>query len=275
MNLEILPFHDNCKQLISKRDSLYANSSSIETLCIGSSHGDGSFDPRYFPNSFNLCFRSADMEHVSLLYDRVIDSLPSVKNIIFFYPIYFPGWCIQKDIEEGWVSLYLNEIFKLGVKYQFEQDFYSVRENLLKDKLDDVHYDIENHRGFTPNNGQVILPAHYSVQRRVDAHYRFGEMTTYDQMFFDFVEKVKQRNLTLTVVIPAARSDYVNAMFNIVEGPYMTFFRKTRDLYKDTVSFFNSELFDDSHFADTDHMNALGEGPRILTTELYSKFNYK
>lgn len=275
MNPEILPFHDNCKQLISKRDSLSKNRYSIKTLCIGSSHGDGSFDPRYFPNSFNLCFRSADMEHVSLLYDRVIDSLPNVENILFFYPIYFPGWCMYSNMEEGWVSLYLNEIFKLGINYQIEKNYYSVRQNVLKDNLDDIHYDIENYGGFTPNNGQVILPASYNVAQRVYVHHRLSEMTTYDQMFFDFVEKVKQRNLTLTIVIPAARSDYVNAIFNIIEGPYMTFFRKTRDLYKDTIIFFNSDLFQDNHFADTDHMDALGEGPKILTTDLYSKFNYK
>ena len=275
MNLEILPFHDNCKQLISKRDSLHENVSNIKTLCIGSSHGDGSFDPRYFPNSFNLCFRSADMEHVALLYDSVIDSLPNVKNIIFFYPIYFPGWSMQMDQDEGWVSLYLNEIFKLKVQYQQHLDFFSIRESLLIGKLDDLHYDIDCYNGFTPNNGQVILPSDYSPVRRANAHYRFGEMTTYDQMFFDFVDKVKSRNLTLTIVIPPARSDFTNSMLDIVEGPYMTFFRKTRELYNDTVCFFNSELFNDSHFADTDHMSATGEGPKILTTALYDKFNYK
>jgi hypothetical protein len=275
MNLDILAFNDNCKQLISKKRYLIKNASTIKTLCIGSSHGDGSFDPRYFPNSFNLCFRSADMEHVSLLYDRVIDLLPNIKNILFFYPIYFPGWSMQFDQEEGWVSLYLNEIFKLNVQYQLDRDFFTLRENFLKGKLDDIHVDIENHNGFTPNNGQVILPAHYSVQRRVHAHYKLGEMTTYDQMFFDFVEKVKSKDQTLTMVIPPARSDYVNAIFDIVEEPYITFFRKTRDLYKDTISFFNSDLFNDTHFSDFDHMSAPGEGPKILTTELYNKFNYK
>lgn len=275
MDLEVLRLNDNCKQLVSKRESLIENSSNIETLCIGSSHGDGSFDPRYFSNSFNLCFRSADMEHVDLLYDKVIDSLPNVKNIIFFYPIYFPGWCIQYDMEEGWISLYLNEIFKLNVNYNVHKDYYSIRQKALRDQLDNITFDVENYRGFTPNNGQVILPAHYSAARRVLAHYQFGQMTDYDQMFLNFVEKVKQRKQTLTIVIPPARSDYVNEMFNIVEGPYMTFFRKTREIYNDTVSFFNSNLFNNKHFVDTDHMDATGEGPKILTTALYEKFNYK
>jgi hypothetical protein len=44
---------------------------SLDTLVVGSSHGDFGFNPTYYPGSFNLCCRSQDLKHSFFLYKHI------------------------------------------------------------------------------------------------------------------------------------------------------------------------------------------------------------
>ena len=93
----------------------------LDTIALGSSHGDHSFNPLYFPNSFNLCCSSQDLNHSFLLYEHIIKNYPNIKNLILYYSIFSSGWNMLKSDSEKYISVTLNELFALGIEYEDEE----------------------------------------------------------------------------------------------------------------------------------------------------------
>ena len=65
----------------AKRTMLQKAKESIDTLVVGSSHGDFGFNPTYFPNSFNLCCRSQDLKHSYYLYKNLVLNIRLNKSL--------------------------------------------------------------------------------------------------------------------------------------------------------------------------------------------------
>ena len=86
-------------KLALKRTSLSDEANNINTVVLGSSHGER-FIPDYFPNSFNLCTRSQDLKYSFLFYKYVTENYPHIKKFILFYSVFSPGSEIEKSPQE-------------------------------------------------------------------------------------------------------------------------------------------------------------------------------
>ncbi|MGH1591758.1 hypothetical protein ACRBEV_29445 [Methylobacterium phyllosphaerae] len=66
----ILPFDAdaNFAKLEAKRDAFMDARRDIETVVVGSSHGDHGVDPALIKDSFNLCTTSQDLHQSAMMY---------------------------------------------------------------------------------------------------------------------------------------------------------------------------------------------------------------
>jgi hypothetical protein len=89
MEIQITPLlKESIILLGAKRTMLHKEKEGIDTVVVGSSHGDFGFNPSYFPNSFNLC-RSQDLKHSFYLHRHISENYPKVKKS-FSITRYFP-----------------------------------------------------------------------------------------------------------------------------------------------------------------------------------------
>ena len=102
-------------QLGAKRVMFEQASDTLETLVLGSSHGDHAFDPAYIPNAFNLCYGALDLKHSYYLYQRAIASCPNLKNIVLFYSVFSPGNMLERSPGEGDIGAVFSALFDLGL----------------------------------------------------------------------------------------------------------------------------------------------------------------
>lgn len=90
MEIKLSPLLNKAiRTLAAKRTMLKREKDTIETIVVGSSHGDFGFDPRYCDNSFNLCYRSLDLKHSFGLYSYVCNTLPNLKKCSCFLLSFF------------------------------------------------------------------------------------------------------------------------------------------------------------------------------------------
>lgn len=274
MQTEIDPFlRDTILLLAAKRTMLRKDKDNIDTLVIGSSHGDFGFNPFYYPKSFNLCFRSQDLKHSFHLLEKISSDHPKIRNIILFYSIFSPGSFMEKSPSEKVISPSMNEIFGLNLDYE-DESLKSIAEK-IKGELDDISVDIEGVRGFFPESAKGVISDSYGVKRRADEHLKLNKITDaniYLTKILDLTAKQKQR---VCVVIPPARSDYKEA----TGGDSKLLFKSLFDLLNSrseseeisVINCFDDAKFIDAHFCDYDHLLPLGAGTDLLTKLVLNK----
>jgi hypothetical protein len=117
----------------AKRSMLRLEKDNLDTVAVGSSHGDFGFDPSFCPGAFNLCCRSQDLKHSLLLYKHISDNYPKIKNLVLFYSTFSPGSVLEKSLTEKFISPSLNELFNLNFEYEDQElasEFDTIRNRL-------------------------------------------------------------------------------------------------------------------------------------------------
>lgn len=101
-----------------KNDFLNANSGSIETLILGSSHTYRGLNPIYFStNTFNAAYKSQSMEMDYLIFKKFDHKLKKLKNLIL--PVSYPSFFYSMENEENtrW------RIFNYTIYYDLFHDY--------------------------------------------------------------------------------------------------------------------------------------------------------
>lgn len=268
MQSPITPFlKETILLLAAKRTMWRKEGHVIDTLVIGSSHGDFGFNPALFPKSFNLCFRSQDLKHSFHLLEKLSAAHPNIKNVVLFYSSFSSGHLMELSPTEKVISPPMSEIFGLDLDY--EDDELQKIAQFIKGELNEISVDIEGVCGFFPGSGKGFMPENYSVEKRANEHLRRNQSTAanvYLSKLLDLAAKQKQR---VCIVIPPARTDYKKAIGVDSSKLYKSLFDllSARDQGENitVVNCYDDSRFVDSYFGDYDHLHPTGPGVELLT----------
>lgn len=258
----------------AKRTLLQKDQADLDTIVLGSSHGDFGFDPAFFPASFNLCCRSQDLKHSFLLYRHITAHYPAVKNLVLFYSVFSPGSVLEKSPSEKFISPALNELFKLDIRYDDEE--LQLEYDKIRGQLGAVTVDSNGSRGFFPNDFKGYLPESYGPAARASDHLRCNRREDANLYLVRMLLLAKHHQHKVCIVVPPVRSDFKNA----TGMPFAELFESLLDiLYHyhidypvELVNGYDSPLFSDEHFGDYDHLLPLGNGTELLTRLIHSQF---
>lgn len=194
------------ENVISKKAHLDSCGEVLDTLVLGNSQGDNSFDTRIYPKAFNLCTRSQDLKYSYLLYEKMGAELQNLKHIILYYSFISPGFVLELNRGEQGMAIALNEIFSLSV--DFEDDYLG---NLADDLqgLDMGAVKIfEGVNGFFPQAYRTYFNEPYWEDRRAAELLEFNKKE--DAVFYldKLIVLAKQRDHELFFVIPPNREDF-------------------------------------------------------------------
>jgi hypothetical protein len=267
--------HEAIVTLATKRTMLELDKNSLETIVVGSSHGDCAFNPAYFDLSFNLCSSSQDLKHSFGLYRHTCNEAHNLKRVIVFYSVFSPGFYLEKVHSEKEKCPALNEIFSLGLVYD-DPEIEALSAN-IRGKLGGFAYEPEigSCSGFTPTQGKYRFPETYGAQRRAQDHMKLNVIHEANVHLLDIMLLAKSRGHDVYIVIPPVREDYMEALngdFSNLFGDLIdivTMYRNLSPTQKiDIVSFFGDDDFQHEHFGDYDHLLPTGAGTTLLTTKL-------
>ena len=269
MEIKITPLlEEYFNYLGAKRAMLLKSKDSIKTLAIGSSHGDFGFDPKYCPDSFNLCCRSQDLKHTYYLYEKVSAICPSLKNVVVFYSVFSSGSVMEMSPSEKEICVALNVLFKLDIEY--EDAGLKVLCHHGKDIWgDNFSCELEGFNGFLPKFGKGVISEAYGATNRANDHLKFNARSDANIYLIRILLLAKRLGHKTFIVIPPVRSDYRAATGGDSTHLFKSLF-EILDLNYDAelINCFDSNEFDDSQFADFDHLLPTGKGTKTLSTHI-------
>jgi len=264
---------DSILQLGAKRVMLEQARDTLETIVLGSSHGDYAFDPAYVPNSFNLCYRSLDLKHCYALYQRTIEMCPNLKNIVLFYSVFSPGNVLERSPGEADIGALFSALFDLGVEYQSDHlnQLTQALANQLQEgmaaTLIEESAKLDGYAGFLPANKGVADASAFSA--RMLSHIKLNYEAGADYYLLKILALANRLGHGVTVVIPPASSSYRNVL-NTRSSVLFRELIEVVSLFPWTVPIkvlnaYDDAAYEDSFFVDSDHLDARGEGTRKLS----------
>lgn len=266
-------FKNAILQFGAKRKMLREMGDRLNTLVVGSSHGDFGFDPQYCQNSFNLCCRSQDLKHSFHLYKRTCETVKTVQNLVLFYSIFSSGNFMERSPGEHETCAALNEIFDLGLTY--EGSHFSSLSALIKGRLDDVSIDLDGRSGFFPDTEKSFFPESYGAQRRAQEHLKLNSDNTANVFLLNMLQMANELNHNVIIVIPPVRQDYKAASggdFNYLFRDLLTILERFKSAHPGVslqlINGFDDSTFKDDFFGDYDHLLPTGEGVKILSSNV-------
>lgn len=268
MQSPITPFvKDTILLLAAKRTMWRKEGNAVDTLVIGSSHGDFGFNPAFYPKSFNLCFRSQDLKHSFHLFEKLTGTHSNIKDVVLFYSVFSPGHFMEKSPSEKFISPPMSEVFRLNFDYD-DESLQSIA-NFIKGELDEISVEIDGVRGFFPDSAKGFMPESYTVEKRASDHLKRNRSTdanVYLTKLLDLAAKQKQR---VCIVIPPVRSDYKRAIGVESKELYRPLFEligsRSQDDAVEVLNCFDDPQFLDGYFGDYDHLHPNGDGVGLLT----------
>jgi hypothetical protein len=252
------------RRLFYKKVGLLNRAQNIETLVLGSSHGDYGFDSNLCENSYNMCYTSTDLYCCYELYKLFAFQMPNLKNIVLFYSVFSPGFELEKT-NEYQIAVFFKLLFNIPYKERYYlKKFEKKFSNFLKSiSEENVH---NNYLGYDKLN--IFFDEDYGALKRAKTHLR-ENLRGNDQT--KYVEKIlhltKENRHDLIIVISPAREDYRNSLPEFDE------------LFKDlnsiknikVLNFYNDNDFDNNDFGDFDHLNH--NGAKKLTMKICEGLN--
>ncbi|MBT2772454.1 hypothetical protein J7J47_09430 [Halomonas sp. ISL-60] len=267
MEIELSPLLSKAiRTLAAKRTMLKREKDIIETIAVGSSHGDFGFDPRYCENSFNLCYRSLDLKHSFGLYSYACNTLPNLKNVIVFYSVFSSGFSLERSNGEKEISVAVNELFELDFTYDDEVLVESA--NMIKGHFDDYEVEANGIRGFLAT-GKGFLSESIGVDVRSSAHMKHNSRKDFNLYLAKIISLSQKMGHKVFVVIPPVRSDYRKAVGKDFENIFSGLLELKNEFHLDydfpIINFYSDDGFVDSYFGDFDHLMPSGDGARLLS----------
>jgi hypothetical protein len=252
-----------------------ADKDMIETIAVGSSHGDCGFDPSFFEGSFNLCSSSQDLKRSFALYRHACETAGNLKRVVVFYPVFSPGFFLEKVRSEKEKCPGLNEIFSLGFSYD-DPEIESLGKS-IRGKLDGLTYDPEpgSCSGFSPRQGKGQFPESYGAERRAVDHMKLNVSNEANVYLMEILLLAKQNGHDVHIVVPPVREDYkaglaksFNYLFRDIIDVVGVFSQISPFPKTEVVSYFDDADFRREHFMDFDHLAPTGDGTMLLSTKL-------
>ncbi len=263
----------------AKRVMFEQASDTLETIVLGSSHGDYAFDPAYVPNAFNLCYGALDLKHSYALYQRALVSCPNLKNVVLFYSVFSPGGMLERSPDDGDIGPLVSALFDLGVEYQSDHLntltqalTRQLQEGMAAALIEQVSQ-LDGYAGFMPNDKGAI-PAS-ELKTRLLSHIKLNYEAGADYYLLKILAMANRLGHGVTLVIPPVSSAYRNTL-NIRSSTLFRELIEVVDLFPWTVPIqlinaYDDEAYVDSFFVDSDHLDARGEGARRLSRAIAEK----
>lgn len=261
--------------LTTKRTMLERDKDALETIIVGSSHGDCAFNPAFFERSFNLCSSSQDLKHSYGLYRQACKVASNLKRVVIFYSVFSPDFFLERVKSEKEKCPALREVFSLDLEYD-DPDIDALSQ-MVRGRLGGLSYEAEagSCSGFTPTQGKFRFPETYGAQRRAHDHMKLNVGNEANAYLMDILLLAKNQGHDVYVVVPPVRSDYMRCLGE----SYAYLFRDVIDIVNvysmvspepktQLINFFEDGDFQDHHFGDYDHLLPTGEGTELLTTKL-------
>lgn len=263
-----LPFEPDAyfANLEAKRDAFMDGRDEIDTVIVGSSHGEYGLDPEHIDGSFNLCTASQDIRQSASMYAWATRRNRQLRRVIVFYSLFSYGFDCSRSSDHA-RCVFLRRAF--GVRWDEDLDdlLWSIDLNarwphqpLLPPAVLD--------RGFIRSNARDFFSeAPDALARRVSRHVAMSEVQHQraDQLphLAAIITLAKRRGDEVVVVVPPMRSDYLAAL------PHgASLFDKLRALCArgrvQLVEAFADPAFAWEDFGDPDHLYPAGEGPKKL-----------
>ncbi|MFJ4153803.1 hypothetical protein ACIPZF_03180 [Pseudomonas sp. NPDC089752] len=245
----------------------------VETLVVGSSHGDFGFDPGYCPGSFNLCCRSQDLKHSFHLYRRLCETMPGIRNLVVFYSVFSPGNIMELSPAEREICPALNEIFGLDITYQ--DPHLAELAALIKGQLDEVSISLDGRAGFFPSTEKDFIPSAYGAERRAADHLKLNRSDEANVDLGQILSLADALGHKVIIVLPPVREDYRQAcslpvpdLFASLFAMLEVFGRKLPSLDVEVLNAFDDTAYKDEFFGDFDHLLPTGQGVGLLTSSI-------
>lgn len=264
---------DSILPLGAKRVMLEQARDTLETIALGTAHGDHGFDPAYVPNSFNLCYRALDLKHSYSLYQRTITLCPNLKNVVLFYSVFSPGSVLERSPGDGDIGPLFSALFDLDVEYQSDhlnqltQALVQQLQDGMAATLIEEAAALDGYAGFLPaDKGAAADP---ELQTRLLSHIKHNYESGADYYLLKILALANRLGHTVTLVIPPVTSTYRNAL-NVRSSVLFRELIEVVELMPWTVpvkvlNAYDDETYEDSFFFDSDHLDARGEGTRRLS----------
>lgn len=261
--------------LATKRTMLERDKEALETIVVGSSHGDCAFNPAFFDRSFNLCSSSQDLKHSYGLYRQACKVASNLKRVVVFYSVFSPDFFLEKVKSEKEKCPALREVFSLDLEYADSE--IEALSHTVRGCLGGLSYEAEagSCSGFTPTQGKFRFPESYGAQRRAQDHMKLNVGNEANAYLMDILLLAKNQGHEVYVVVPPVRSDYrrclgeaFSYLFRDVIDIVNVYSMVSPEPKTQLVNFFDDGDFRDDHFGDYDHLLPTGQGTELLTTKL-------
>ncbi|PTP92703.1 hypothetical protein [Vibrio splendidus] len=257
---------DFIQYVINKKKGIERHGSEVEILALRGSHADYAIFTDQNQNMYNLGLTSSDLYTSFQLYEKTKVFTPNLKYVVLFYSVFTPGLCLIKTKERNRLVTYC-DVF--GFDYQ-ENDIINRKDEkiILKkiNKKTNQKCNIpENFRGY-------VNPSHFTTnitpEVRVKTHIRENKREPNQLKHLEKLSRsITSDGKKLIIVLSPNRSDYKSLLKE--DRNLFTSLSNSRLKNVEIFDFYNSDLFEDSDFGDTDHLNL--QGAKKLTKELSRK----
>lgn len=263
-----LPFETETyfAKLEAKRNAFMEVGRDVETIIIGSSHGEYGIDPAFIDGSFNLCTISQDLSQSAMMYAWAARRNRNLKKVVVLYSLFSYGFNCLKTSEKG-RAVFLRRAFGFKWPNHLDDVLWTMDLHIPWPDSSDVPPHMFN--GFTRSN-DVFFFAQDADQfaRRLARHVALSEQRYVGGEQFARLGAIlayaKRRGDQVCVVIPPARDDYRAAL----PADLMPF-RKVRALCErhdaQLVDEFSNDDYARDVFGDPDHLRPAGDGARKLS----------
>jgi len=237
-----------------KKLGLENNKNKIETLFVGSSHGDVGINTNAIPDckGYNLCFSSQDLYYSFELYKKYADYLHNLKNICVTFSVFSSGYELQKTINKHLIYYY-KQIFDIDFKYPPES-------GNCKKELEFLNRYSNTYlpKGFTGYK-ESISPFNFEIALRdVKSHLKNAFRDNGQEIYIqEFSKLAKEKGHNLFVIIPSHSPEYRKQSKQAAIESGFDYNKKFDKLYSQNIkilNYYNHKDFTDDDFMDWEHL---------------------
>ncbi len=224
----------------------------IETIVLRGSYSDYAFNPELMKKSFNFGLTSSDLYIAYYQYVNYRMRLSNLKNVVYFLNIPSPGYSLISTAERYRAVAY-NYFF--NIPYQKKNAIVRRSERIVLKKIKKLKFviNVDNYWGYTSEKPYSKIPADIRVKTHLRENLREPDQL---EWFNKLAELVHEDKRNFIIVIPPFRSDY-KKLLPSKQVLFKKFFRSNVK-HLIIIDLYDSILFNDDDFGDTDHLNEKG-----------------
>lgn len=237
-----------------KKAGLENHASEIEIVGMRGSLTDyGFYTPDIIHGAYNLGLTSSDLYITYYIYAHTLRKLPQLKCLVLYYGVFVSGLSLIHT-NEKYRQIVYDYFFNIPTPEDItlNDGFIShIKKKCGKVAVGDID---KNYWGYERKSWFATIEA----KKRVTTHLRENNREPDQLIWLTRLSKMLEEDgRSLYIVIPPFRSDYRK---ELPDAP--TLFHKLFNLklasHTRILNYFDSPLFDDSDFGDTEHMNEKG-----------------